>query len=479
MLRLEELPGYRFDIDTSELGYGQLLQGFNNAFDGLSRLVVGQTQYSSSGSPALANDRQAATTPTVSIDNLNVHREIFVPSNGRESFVRTVDVVENPTKKAITTTVTIVGNLGSDGATQVFATSSGNTAAEATDHWVGTDDADGSGAPAIVHYIHTCGLSPTSVQVVEDNIIWTYKDVTIGAGETINLAHLTILAPTRADAIAAAGNLVASNGLFQGLATDSLPGTLANFVANKPPVADSTFASGSKNADVVGTLAAFDAEVGDKLTYILVSDPSNGTVAFTGNQFKYSPNPNFTGTDSFEFKVNDGCADSNVATVSILVSAVNLPPVASDASLLGFEDTPIVDVMTASDSDSLTLTYTIVTGPSNGRVVLVGSGPQFTYTPAVNYNGADSFTFKANDGSLDFEHRDLQHRSGGKQCSIPPQRRSRRSIDTGGYALGIPRRIDWGRSRQRDDDRCGHTDTLGYQRNGQHSGQRRSHGDWQ
>lgn len=44
-------------------------------------------------------------------------------------------------------------------------------------------------------------------------------------------------------------------------------------------------------------------------------------------------------------------------------------------------------------------TYTIVNQPSNG--VLSGSGPAFTYTPAQDSHGADSFTFKVNDGSHD------------------------------------------------------------------------------
>src|SRR5207245_3093074 len=44
-------------------------------------------------------------------------------------------------------------------------------------------------------------------------------------------------------------------------------------------------------------------------------------------------------------------------------------------------------------------TFTVVVGPAHGT--LSGAAPALTYTPAANYNGADSFTFKANDGSLD------------------------------------------------------------------------------
>ena len=54
---------------------------------------------------------------------------------------------------------------------------------------------------------------------------------------------------------------------------------------------------------------------------------------------------------------------------------------------------------TATDVDGSPLTYAIVAAPAHGT--LSGTAPALTYTPAANYNGADSFTFKANDGALD------------------------------------------------------------------------------
>ena len=50
-----------------------------------------------------------------------------------------------------------------------------------------------------------------------------------------------------------------------------------------------------------------------------------------------------------------------------------------------------------SPLSSPAFSYTIVTSPVNG--VLSGVGPNFTYTPAANFHGADSFTFRVNDGS--------------------------------------------------------------------------------
>ena len=61
--------------------------------------------------------------------------------------------------------------------------------------------------------------------------------------------------------------------------------------------------------------------------------PANGTLTLNADgSFTYTPNANFNGTDSFTYQANDGTADSNVATVTITVNAVNDAPVASDDS---------------------------------------------------------------------------------------------------------------------------------------------------
>ncbi|QDU49595.1 hypothetical protein [Gimesia panareensis] len=185
---------------------------------------------------------RTVVTNTQNLSGLDVHREITVPETGSQDFARSVDVFHNPTASPITETVTIVGNLGSDEETVVFSTSDGDTIIEPTDLWIGTDDADGTDTPAIIHYIHgPQGLIPATVELVGDNIVWTY-DLTVNAGETVRLAHLTILDENRADAEAAANALVSSTG-FTGEAGAYLTGgelaSLQNFqfypVPGNPP----------------------------------------------------------------------------------------------------------------------------------------------------------------------------------------------------------------------------------------------------
>ncbi len=52
------------------------------------------------------------------------------------------------------------------------------------------------------------------------------------------------------------------------------------------------------------------------------------------------------------------------------------------------------------DSDPIQVNTSAVTGPANGTLTMNPDG-SFRYTPNANFNGTDSFTYKANDGSLD------------------------------------------------------------------------------
>ena len=55
--------------------------------------------------------------------------------------------------------------------------------------------------------------------------------------------------------------------------------------------------------------------------------------------------------------------------------------------------------LVASDVDGDDLTYSIVTDVSNGTSSL--SGTTVTYTPDQDWNGTETFTYKANDGTAD------------------------------------------------------------------------------
>jgi hypothetical protein len=138
---------------------------------------------------------------------------------------------------------------------------------------------------------------------------------------------------------------------------------------------------------------------GSALSYTVMTQPAHGSLSGTAPTLTYTPVANFSGADSFTFRVNDGSLSSASATVSIMVTAVNDPPVASAQSVATAEDTAKAITLSGSDPDGNVLTYVIVTSPAHGT--LSGSVPNVTYTPAANYNGSDFFTFRVNDGLVD------------------------------------------------------------------------------
>jgi hypothetical protein len=170
--------------------------------------------------------------------------------------------------------------------------------------------------------------------------------------------------------------------------------------ANTAPVAQAQNVSTLKNAAKPVVLVAADAD-GDALTYSIMVQPAHGSLsAVTGADVTYTPATDYVGSDTFTFKATDGQADSNAATVSITVTAPpNTAPVAQDQSVSTVKNTVKTITFAATDADGDTLTYSIVTQPANGAIG--GTPPNVTYTPAAGYTGADSFTFKANDGKAD------------------------------------------------------------------------------
>ncbi len=100
-------------------------------------------------------------------------------------------------------------------------------------------------------------------------------------------------------------------------AIEILPGLGPN---EAPYAADATFAA-EAGRETELTLLARDPE-NDPLIWMLVEGPSNGTLSGSLPNPVYTANADFSGTDSFTFKVSDGALDSRVATVSIEVFAV-------------------------------------------------------------------------------------------------------------------------------------------------------------
>ncbi|MGH2793165.1 MAG: Ig-like domain-containing protein [Actinomycetota bacterium] len=89
---------------------------------------------------------------------------------------------------------------------------------------------------------------------------------------------------------------------------------------------------------------------------------------------------------------------------------VNTPPTANPTSVATAQGTPVAATLTATDPDNCELSFSIVQQPAHGSLGPLGAqactagSPNtdragVTYTPAAGFSGADSFTFRANDGT--------------------------------------------------------------------------------
>ncbi len=169
--------------------------------------------------------------------------------------------------------------------------------------------------------------------------------------------------------------------------------------ANNPPLAKTQEVATKEDISLEITLESSDTD-DDELTYVIVADPKNGALSGTPPNLTYSPDKDFTGEDSFIFKVNDGKEDSNDAKVAIQVVPVEKSiPVAESQGVTTEEDKSLNITLRGSDADGDDLTYAVVSEPTKGK--LIGNAPDLIYTPDNNVNGKDSFTFKVNDGLTD------------------------------------------------------------------------------
>ena len=146
-----------------------------------------------------------------------------------------------------------------------------------------------------------------------------------------------------------------------------------------------------------------DVDPGTTLTATLGASPANGTVTLAPNgSFTYTPAANFNGTDSFTYTASDGTAVSNVATVTITVTAVNDAPVAVNDTATTTEETAVSGTVLGQrhgcrrrhDADGDARREPGERDRDAGRRTA-----RFTYTPAANFNGTDSFTYTASDGT--------------------------------------------------------------------------------
>ncbi len=197
-------------------------------------------------------------------------------------------------------------------------------------------------------------------------------------------------------------------------------------VTNSAPVANGDTATVGEDSLLVVTQPKLvdndtDPDPGDTLTVAAV----NGNQAAVGKTIKlasgasltvnadgsytYDPRGYFNAlpagtwmTDSFTYTVRDYWNLQSTATVIITITGVNDIPFPRDDSYSVAEDGQLTVsapgvIANDFDADGEKLTVASVTQPKSGTVSVNADG-SFVYTPNPNFQGTDSFTYRATDG---------------------------------------------------------------------------------
>jgi len=142
---------------------------------------------------------------------------------------------------------------------------------------------------------------------------------------------------------------------------------------------------------------------GNTLTAQLVTGPTHGILNLSVNGgFTYTPSAEFSGIDSFIYRASDGNTTSEAVIVTIQVQAVNDSPMSVSDSYTTIEDTTlfIADpgvLSNDTDPDSTIQAAILVSATNHGTLNLSSNGG-FSYAPATNFYGTDSFSYQASDG---------------------------------------------------------------------------------
>ena len=184
--------------------------------------------------------------------------------------------------------------------------------------------------------------------------------------------------------------------------TDSIVVNVTVQAVNAAPVidqGDTTTMTLDEDGSQTLSLSATDSD-GDALIWSVTSSASDGGVNVdTNGLVTYVPVADFYGNDTFTVQVSDSELTDSI-TVSVTVNSVNDAPVIAEGASVTLEvneDSSDSVTFTASDADGDPLTWSISSGAVEGIVTQTGS--EFSYAPAADFNGSDSFVVQVSDGT--------------------------------------------------------------------------------
>ena len=157
-------------------------------------------------------------------------------------------------------------------------------------------------------------------------------------------------------------------------------------------------------------LTGFDVD-GDSLNFDVLVDPLHGTLAGSSPNITYSPDTGYNGPDTFEFIASDGLRNSSLAVVSITVVPVNDNPIADDDSYTTDEDSSVILIPLANDTDpdgdnlvvssinGVVLTGGVQAITVNNGIVNIDAVGEISFAATSNFSGESTFDYQVSDGN--------------------------------------------------------------------------------
>ena len=169
---------------------------------------------------------------------------------------------------------------------------------------------------------------------------------------------------------------------------------------NTAPVTSGVATSTNEDSSTSILLLGSDTD-NDPLTFATSTSPAHGTLsALVGSTTTYMPDPNYTGSDSFEYTVSDGIA-SATGTVTIAVSAVNDAPIIGTINnQTATSGDTVIFTATSTDVDGGTPVYGITSSSTSTTATINPATGEFSWDTAGVAAGSYLFGISVNDGAI-------------------------------------------------------------------------------
>ena len=306
-------------------------------------------------------------------------------TNGTVTYASGTNVLFTPTTNftgSVTLNYSISDGHGGTASAFIFVTVTNMPPAANPDNYAMTENTTNTFSPLLNDLVNTPGGSLTIIGVSPTNGTATISGTNVIFTPTLNFIGVATIGYT---------------------ITDNIGGTNRTIifvtVTNLPPVAnpDSYNIAENSGTNIFSPLVNDVVRTpGGSLTIIGVN-PTNGTATFTATNVLFVPATNFLGNTTIGYTIIDNVGGTNSGLITVNVT--NRPPVAFGQSVSLTENTARNLTLAGSDPISLPLTFIIVSGPANGTMTAINTNTgSVTYLPNTNYLGADTFTFRVNNG---------------------------------------------------------------------------------